>query len=300
VSPNTNPVDRAATTNPEPLITRKATRSGIPNLRQYLAEVWRYRAFAYHWSKADVKARNFETFLGRLWHYINPVLFGLIYFVFVGIISGGGLTDAERLALIVGNLYLWVFFSSVIISGTTSVSSGTAGITAQSSIPRVILPTASMITAANLFIRSMVAYIPFHLLAGRGLYPQMLWIPLLIVLTGLFGFGISLVFAVVNVYVRDISRLLPHLTRLWMYLSPVIWAYSRVFSPDVPDTVRRLAEANPMFSGMAAWTMALGGVQADQPTMVSQVLIFFGWATVTAVLGFLFFVSREDEFAIRG
>jgi teichoic acid transport system permease protein len=300
VSPNTNPVDRASTTNTEPLITRKATRSGIPNLRQYLAEVWRYRAFAYYWSKADVKARNFETFLGRLWHYVNPVLFGFIYFVFVGIISGGGLTDAERLALIVGNLYLWVFFSSVIISGTTSVSSGTAGITAQSSIPRVILPMASMITAANLFVRSMLAYIPFHLLAGRGLYPQMLWIPLLVVLTALFGFGISLIFAVVNVYIRDISRLLPHLTRLWMYLSPVIWAYTRIFAPDVPDAVRRWAEVNPMFSGMAAWTMALGGVRAPDPTMASQVLIFAGWAVAAGVIGFLFFVSREDEFAIRG
>ena len=89
MSPNTNSVDRATTTTSAPHITRKATRSGIPNLRQYFAELWRYRAFAYYWAKADVKARNFETFLGRLWHYINPVLFGLIYFVFVGIISGG-------------------------------------------------------------------------------------------------------------------------------------------------------------------------------------------------------------------
>lgn len=293
-------MDRAAVTNPEPLITRKATRSGIPNLRQYFADVWRYRAFAYHWSKADVKARNFETVLGRLWHYINPVLFGLIYFVFVGIISGGGLTDMERLALIVGNLYVWVFFSSAIISGTTSVSSGTAGITAQSSIPRVILPTASLITAANLFLRSMLAYIPFHILAGRGLYPEMAWIPVLIVLTGMFGFGISLIFAVINVYIRDVSRLLPHFTRLWMYLSPVIWAYIRVLGPDVPDTVQTWAQVNPMFSGMAAWTIALGGPLGDQPSMESLVMIFAAWAIAFGVIGFLFFVSREDEFAIRG
>ena len=128
----------------------------------------------------------------------------------------------------------------------------------------------------------------------------MLWIPLLVVLTALFGFGISLIFAVVNVYIRDISRLLPHLTRLWMYLSPVIWAYTRIFAPDVPDAVRRWAEVNPMFSGMAAWTMALGGVRAPEPTMASQVLIFAGWAVAAGVIGFLFFVSREDEFAIRG
>lgn len=300
MSPNTNSVDRATTTTSAPHITRKATRSGIPNLRQYFAELWRYRAFAYYWAKADVKARNFETFLGRLWHYINPVLFGLIYFVFVGIISGGGLDDAERLALIVGNLYLWVFFSSVIITGTTSVSSGTAGITAQSSIPRVVLPVATLLTAANLFVRSMLAYIPFHLLAGRSLYPEMLWAPLIIALTGVFGLGIALIFAVLNVYIRDISRLLPHLTRLWMYLSPVIWSYTQAFGADVPDTVRTWSQLNPMFSGMAAWTMALGGPQDVGPSMGSLVLTFAAWAIAFLVIGFLFFVSREDEFAIRG
>lgn len=293
-------MDRAAVTKPQPLITRKATRSGIPNLRLYFADVWRYRAFTYQWSKADVKARNFETFLGRLWHYINPVLFGLIYFVFVGIISGGGLTDLGRLALIVGNLYVWVYFSSVIISGTTSVSSGTAGITAQSSIPRVVLPTSTLITAANLFIRSMLAYIPFHLLGGRGLYLEMIWIPVLILLTSLFGFGLALIFAVVNVYIRDMSRLLPHFTRLWMYLSPVVWAYSAVLDSGVPGAAQTWAQVNPMFSGMAAWTMALGGPLTAEPTMGSQVLIFAGWAIAFGVIGFLFFVSREDEFAVRG
>jgi hypothetical protein len=55
-----------------------------------------------------------------------------------------------------------------------------------------------------------------------------------------------------------------------------------------------------MFSGMAAWTMALGGAEAPDPTMLSQVLIFAGWAVAVGVIGFLFFVSREDEFAIRG
>jgi ABC-type polysaccharide/polyol phosphate export permease len=115
-----------------------------------------------------------------------------------------------------------------------------------------------------------------------------------------FGLGIALIFAVVNVYVRDISRLLPHLTRLWMYLSPVIWSYTQAFGADVPDTVRTWSQLNPMFSGMAAWTMALGGPQDVGPSMGSLVLTFAAWAIAFLVIGFLFFVSREDEFAIRG
>lgn len=288
-------VDRATADTPSPIITRRATRSGLPVLRHYFSDAFRYRAFAYHWSVADIKARNFETFLGRFWHYLNPILFGLIYFIFIGIVSRGGLDDTERLALIVGNLYIWVFFSSVIMTGATSVSSGTAGITAQSSIPRVILPLASTLTAANLFARSMLAYVPFHLLAGRTLYVEMLWIPLLVALIGLFGFGLSLLFAVLNVYIRDVSRLLPHVTRLWMYLSPVVWAYPVVFG----EPLETLARMNPMYSSITAWTIALGGPLANQPSISSQVAVFAVWAAIVTAVGFLIFVSREDEFAVR-
>jgi teichoic acid transport system permease protein len=125
----------------------------------------------------------------------------------------------------------------------------------------------------------------------------MLWLPLLMVLTGVFGFGISLLLAVLNVYIRDVSRLLPHLLRLWLYLSPAIWAYTMVLGDDPYEAIARI---NPMFSGMTAWTIALGGPLVDgDPTMVGSLLTFAGWAAVALVVGFLTFVSREDEFAVR-
>lgn len=269
----------------------------MPPLNQYISEALRYRAFAYHWSKADIKARNFETLLGRLWHFLNPLLFGLIYFVFVGIISGGGLDDLERLALIVGNLYVWVYFSSAITLGISSVQGGAGGILTQSAIPRIVLPTASTLTATNLFIRSLIAYVPIHLFAGRGLHIEMVWMPVLLVLTGLFGFGLALLLSVLNVYVRDTSRLLPHALRLWMYLSPVIWAYTRV-QGDQPFA--QLARLNPLYSGITAWTISFGGpLTIDGPSITSEMLIFACWALGSVVVGFLVFVYREDDFAVR-
>lgn len=286
----------ATRTNLEPpLLTRRATRSGIPPLRNYLSEAWRFRTFAVHWSKADIKARNYDTWFGRVWHFINPLLFGLIYFVFVGILSGG-LGDTERLAFIIANLYVWLFFSSTITSGVSSIQGGAGGVLAQSAIPRAVMPAASTLTSGNLFVRSLVAYVPIHFAAGRTLHLEVLWIPLLLVLTGLFAFGLSMVFAVVNVYLRDVSRLLPHMLRLWLYLSPVIWEYTKLNEGGL----ERLARFNPMYPAMAAWTIAFGGPLPDsQISMLRAVGVFSLWAGVAAVGGFLLFVSREDEFAIR-
>lgn len=280
----------------EPLITRRAGRLGLPPLDTYFAEAWHYRIFAYHWSKADLKSRNFETLLGRVWLVLNPFLYGLIYFVFIGIIGGAGLGSTVQLAFIVGNLYVWSYFSGTISTGAGSIQGGAGGILAQSAIPRIILPFASTLTSAQLFFRSMLAYVPLHIVANRGLHIEMLWIPVLVVLTGLFGFGIALLMAVLNVYVRDVGRLLPHMLRLWLYVSPAIWVYTRVGGDTTLDFLARL---NPAYSLMTAWTISLGGPLAETPDITSQVLVTAAWAVAMVIIGFVVFVSREDDFVVR-
>jgi len=284
------------TTPESPIITRRATRTGVPPLGQYLAEAFRYRTFALYWSKADIKSRNFETALGRLWHFLNPLLFGVIYFILVGILSGD-MSNTSRLAFIVGNLYVWTFFSTIITTGMGSVQGGSGGgVTAQSAIPRVVLPFASTLTAGNLFIRSLIAYVPIHIIAARGLHWEMLLLPLLLLITGILGFGLALLFAVVNVYFRDVSRLVPHLMRVWLYLSPAIWVYTQL---DGEGTIETLAKLNPMYWGMTSWTIGFGGPLSSEPSYGLSILVFAGVAVAVLLIGFFTFVSREDEFAVR-
>jgi len=184
-------VTQPETTETPALTTRRSTRSGLPPLRLYLAEAWRYRTFALYWSKADVKARNFDTAFGRVWHVLNPLLFGLIYFVLVGII-GGGFGDIGRLVFIIGNLYVWLFFQASIATGVGAVQSAAGGMLAHTSIPRIVLPFASTLSATNLFLRSLIAYVPLHLVASRGLHIEMLWLPYLTLLTALCGIWVCI------------------------------------------------------------------------------------------------------------
>jgi ABC-type polysaccharide/polyol phosphate export permease len=281
--------------DPSPTLTRRATRSGIPPLRDYFREAWRFKTFALYWSAADIKARNFDTWFGRFWHYLNPLLFGLIYFVFVGIVSDG-FGDTERLAFIISNLYVWLFMSTTITSGVSSIQGGAGGIMAQSAIPRAILPIASTLTSFNLFLRSLVAYIPIHFGAGRTLHIENLWLPVLAVFMACLALGLAMLTAVLNVYIRDVSRLLPHMLRLWMYLSPVIWEYTRISG----DGAESLARLNPMYPVMASWTIAFGGrIEGSEFSMVMGVLVFGAIAMATLAIGFLVFVAREDDFAVR-
>jgi ABC-type polysaccharide/polyol phosphate export permease len=119
----------------------------------------------------------------------------------------------------------------------------------------------------------------------------------LVVITGMFGLGLAFLFAVLNVYFRDVSRLIPHFLRLWLYLSPALWGYTRLFDQGIVET---LAQLNPMYWGMVTWTITFGGpLSSEGPSFGIALLIFTAWAVATLLIGFFTFVSREDEFAVR-
>ena len=108
--------------------------------------------------------------------------------------------------------------------------------------------------------------------------------------------GLAMLMAVLNVYVRDVSRLLPHMLRLWMYLSPVIWEYTRISDSGAES----LARFNPMYPVMATWTVAFGGrVEGSDFSMVTGVLVFGAVARRGSYYRFLGLCLREDDFAIR-
>jgi teichoic acid transport system permease protein len=116
-----------------------------------------------------------------------------------------------------------------------------------------------------------------------------------LVLATIFGAGMAAFFAALQVYFRDTASFLPYFVRIWLYLSPVLW-YPEDVVRQLGDAGARFAELNPLYSLIGGWTDLL--VRGQIP---DARLWFFaiGWALVSAVVGSLFFISREREFAVR-
>jgi ABC-type polysaccharide/polyol phosphate export permease len=233
-------------------------------------------------------ARNADTLLGRVWNLLNPLLFGLIYFLLVTIIRGrsGGL---EVLADILANLYLWLFFSAAIVQGVSSTV-GTSALLTQSSVPRAVLPIASTWISSQILLRSMGVYAFAHLLAGRRLHFELLVVPIVVLAVATAGLGLALLLAVLNLYVRDVSRLLGHMLRLWMYLSPVVWHFREAEN-------YWFVKLNPLFHAVKTWTLALSG--SGEATLWPSLAITIAFSAAALLGGLLLFVSRDDEFATQ-
>jgi ABC-type polysaccharide/polyol phosphate export permease len=111
-----------------------------------------------------------------------------------------------------------------------------------------------------------------------------------VMLTGVAA-GISMFVSALQVYFRDLAQFLPYLLRMWLYLSPVLW-----FASDVPHGFKPLIWINPIGALLACWSDIL--IKGIVPSGFLFALGLF-WAVVSLVIGTLFFMSREREFAVR-
>ena len=275
-----------------PIQVYEPHKVGLPNMSAYVRDLWARREFAAELSRATMRAGYSVTFFGRLWLVINPLLLAMVYYVLVGLL--GARSGGEFLVHLVGGLFFFYFISGCLTTGAGSVTGG-GKLIATMAFPRLLMPLSAVRSAFFRFLPTMIVYAVFHVAFGQPLKWQMLLAVVFLFLATVFGIGVAVIFATLQVYFRDTASFLPYFVRIWLYLSPVLWY------PE--DAVRHLGEAganlaliNPLHSLVGGWTDLL--VRGVVPPPVVWV-VATAWALVAFVIGTLFFISREREFAVR-
>lgn len=263
---------------------------GVPPLGAYLRRLWLRRRFGWAKARADLKAQHFNTFFGQLWTVLNPMLLAVIYFLVVGLIRGGERGDPKYLAQLLGGLFCFYYTRNAIAYGAKSIVGGGALIT-NTAVPRALLPLSSVLSALLVYGPMLLVYAGLHLIGGYPVGPQLLALVPLTVLQTVFNCGLALAFAALTVYFRDTSSFLPYMLRIWLYLSPVLWRLD-----TVPEALRPLLFANPLTPLLTAWQQILLDGRWPEARLL---LTMTGWAVASLVVGALFFLSREREFAVR-
>jgi teichoic acid transport system permease protein len=97
--------------------------------------------------------------------------------------------------------------------------------------------------------------------------------------------------ATLQVFFRDTTGLLPFVSRMWLYISPVLY-----YAEDVPAKLRMVEPLNPLYSLLGAWGDT--AVRGTMPGWETWALASF-WAVVALLLGCWAFMSKESDFAVR-
>lgn len=270
-------------------------RNGLPPVRKYLRELWQRREFAFELSRANMRASSTDTVFGQLWMVLNPLLMAGVYWLLVGIISSGRTAnDPTYFAHLTTNLFVFTFITTCANAGATSVT--TAGkMLLNTAFPRLLIPLGAVHTAFFRFVPTLPVTLAIFLIWHNqiGWSPKQLLSAYFLFLMVLFGSGLAAFFSTMQVYFRDTNNFLPYFIRIWTYLSPVLWQVNFLAKGD---TLHRLASLNPAYQLLGGYSSLL--IHGVMPSLSTWVIATV-WSVGVFLLGSLFFMSREREFAVR-
>jgi teichoic acid transport system permease protein len=280
---------------PPPVHVFQSGRYQLPPLRPYFRDLWSRRRFAVELARTGIKASHADSVFGSAWLVLNPLLLALVYFMLVQILGGkGGLQGIDAFLYIVSGLFLYTFVSGGLSSGASSVVQGSR-LMLNIAFPRLLLPMSAVLTAWRRFLPTLVVLVIMHAVVVHELHWQYLWAIPLFGLTVIFTMGVAAFFGAVQVYFRDMGQFLPYFLRIWLYLSPVIWSISH--SPGVFEQFKLVNQyLNPLYSLIGGWNEAL--IEGRTPPPVMWVMGTL-WSVAALVIGCLYFMSRERDFAVR-
>ncbi len=224
-------------------------------------DIWAYRELLFFLTWRDVKVRYKQTALGAAWAILQPLFMMIIFTIFFGRIAGVASAGIPYPVFALAGLVPWTFFSnSITASGNSLV--GSANLITKVYFPRLIVPAAAMLAGLVDFVLAFVLLI--LLMVYYHVVPtiQVLFLPVLVLLTSLFSLAVGTWFSALNVKYRDVRFALPFLIQLWLFVSSVILP-----STSIPPKWRWLLMLNPMSGIIEGYRSALFGLPFDWPAL---------------------------------
>lgn len=251
-----------------------------------LKEVAAYRRMLVMTVKKDLRARYRGSFLGFLWTFVNPLAQLIVYsIVFPYLLKSS--QENYPMFIFVG-LLPWIFFTSTVTGGTTSVTAN-ANLVKKIYFPRLILPLSTASTNLMNFLFGLCIVLPALLITGIKVGACVLFLPLVILSQYIFSAAIGTIFAALYVYLRDLEHIVGILMLVWFYLTPVVFGME-IF----PEEVASKLMYNPMTQYVMAYRNVL--MYNKPPDALGFILVSAG-AVVLFILSVMLFSRLQIAFA---
>ena len=277
----------ATTTRELPPLARLGVR---PRPLDYLRSLWDRRHFAMAIPAAQLSAKHRTTVLGGLWHLIDPLFSVLVWWVMFGVILDINRGVDNLVGFLAVGSFVFHFTTNAVKSGGRALAQNESLIRAIS-FPRAILPISVVLSELAALIYSLAAMFVICVVTGEE--PALTWFLILpiIAMQLLFNAGLALVFARVGSRYRDVLQVLPYGLRVWGIMSGIFAPLGRKLK-DHPQLLT-LMTFNPGFLYMEMSRQAI--LDNNVPGMKAWLTIL-AWGVGMLVLGFLFFLGRENEY----
>lgn len=256
-------------------------------------ELWRYRDLVMLLVKRDFVSFYKQTILGPIWFLVQPLLTTLMFLLVFGRIAQLPTDGVPAIVFYLAGVTCWGYFSEA-LTKTSETFTANANIFGKVYFPRLIIPLSIVVSA---MMRLGVQLILFFAVLGYYVFfsdsnIHLTWavalFPVLIMMMGLLGLGLGLIFSALTTKYRDLRFLLTFGVQLLMYATPIVYPLSLA-----PEKYRWLIVANPFTAIIETFRFAFLGAGAFNPT-------YFTYSVVATIIilftGVLIFNKVEKNF----
>ena len=273
---------------PAPGLHRAGARLPID---EYTRRLWQRRWFVVGYSTASNAVGYERSFLGQAWQLLTPVLNILVYYLIFGVILHTNRGIHNFVAFLAVGVFFFGFLTASLNSGTRSITTN-LGLVRALQFPRAVLPLSTTLVALLRLLNSLLILLPIVLLTGEPLTWHWLELVPVIAMQSLFCLGLAFFAARIGTRIPDMVQILPFVTRLWLYLSGVMFSVQS-FTRSHPGVLTIILKYNP---GGVYLSLARHALLIDNPVSRSTWVAGLAWAVVPLAMSYLYFWRGEEEY----
>ena len=256
----------------------------------FLRNLVERRSLLFQLVRRDFEQRFVGSAVGWIWGLIHPLVLLLSWvFVFQVCLGMAAPAGEEKYSLyIFAGMLPWLLFSETVQRCAPSLLDQ-ANLITKTVFPAEVVPV-------SIFLSSLMSHlIALGLaLAAIGVWerhfsPMVFFLPVYMLLLGLFVVGMAWIVSSLHVYMRDTAQVLSVVLTFWFWTTPIFVDESRF-----PEKIRFLLTANPLYYAVRMYRTILlhSTVPAWRDLAISAA---FGLAVFA--LGGLFFRYMKRGFA---
>ena len=190
-----------------------------------MRELWGYRDLFYFLVWRDILIRYKQTLLGAAWALLQPLTAMIIFAVIFGRLARMPSEGLPYPVFAYSALLIWTFFSQSLTQSSNSMIMNEKLVT-KIYFPRLIMPVAAVVSYIPDFLIGcclLAVLLPYY---GLGLSANLWALPIVLALAMMTAVGAGLWTAALNVKYRDFRYIIPFMTQIWMFASPVVYPTS--------------------------------------------------------------------------
>jgi len=253
-----------------------------------LKEIWQYKDLLYFLTVRGIKAKYPQSVLGIGWAIIQPLFQTLIFTVIFGNLAKMSSDGVPYILFSFTAMVPWNYFSNILTNSSSSLVQNRAMLS-KVYFPRLVLPVSAVIAKLLDFVIAFVVLIIFLIYYRFAPGPDLIYLPLLLLILIMSSLGIGLILSAMAVQYRDVNYAMSFLVRLLLYSVPVVYSIS-----IIPEKYLYLYALNPMvgvIEGMRSIFLS------THPMPWDLIAIGSGVSVTLLIFGAFYFKRMEKSFA---